>query len=408
MAVFIARQPIFGPKLDVLAYELLFRPGESESAGELDPEVATSQVLMNAFTEFDLNDLVENHPAFIIFTRNLLLQPPPFDRNRFVIEIGEDLSVDAELISAVRSLRERGFQISIGNGAEGSSLEPLLPLAHFVRLNALAHDDAQLGALLARVRGINPDARVIAHKLETQERQQACTDMGFDLLQGYFLSRPKLVTTAKIPENRMVVLQLLKEVRNPDLDMKDLEKSLSRDPKLVFKLLKVANSAAYRRASPVKSIGHALSMLGLTRIRSWVSMIALCDLEDRPDALQVQAMVRGRSCELLARRLEERDPEQYFSAGLFSMLDAFFDRPLGELLEVVNLSDEMQQAVINYEGPIGLVLLSVLDYEKGDFASSSWFDLHGRGLNVNDIAEIYVEACRWARSSLQEIGSGDD
>lgn len=408
MAVFIARQPLFDPALNVFAYELLFRPGESDSAGELDPEMATSQVLMNAFTEFDINDLVEHHPAFIIFTRHLLIEPPPFDRNRFVIEIGEEIAVDAELIAAVRGLRDQGFQVSIGNGAEGSRLEPLLPVAHYVRLSALEHDDATLGRLLKRVRGINADAKVIAHKLETRDRQQACVDMGFDLLQGYFLSRPKVVTTAKIPENRMVVLQLLKEVRNPDLDLRDLEKSLSRDPKLAFKLLKVANSAAYRRASPVKSIGHALSMLGLTRIRSWVSMIALCDLEDRPDALQVQAMVRGRSCELLAMRMDAADPEQYFSAGLFSMLDAFFDRPLPELLEAVNLSEEMQDALINYDGPIGLVLHAVLDYEKGDFQSSSWFELHGRGLSVDDISETYVEACRWARASLREIESNDD
>lgn len=407
-AVFIARQPIFDRDLEVFAYELLFRAGQSDSAGETDPETATTQVLMNAFTEFDLADLIENHPAFIIFTRNLLISPPPFDKERFVIQIGDDITPDEELTTVVQGLRQSGFRISISNGEQGSLANPLLRYAHFVRLNALVLDEEMLGRQISRIREINPEAKVIAHKLETQDKQQACVEMGLDLFQGYFLSRPRVMTTATIPENRMVVLQLLKEVRNPNLDMRDLETSLSRDPKLVFKLLKVVNSAAYRRASAVKSIGHALSMLGMNRIRSWVSMIALCDLEDRPDALQVQAMVRARSCELIANRLQEQDTEQFFSAGLLSMLDAFFDRPLSELLEAINLSEEMQHALIDYDGPVGQVLHSVIDYERGDFESPSWFELHGRGLSVNDIAEIYVEACRWARASLKQIESDHD
>lgn len=406
MSVFIARQPVFDRDLEVFGYELLFRASETESVGDLDPEAATSQVLMNAFSEFETDDLVGSHPAFINFTRRLILEPPPFDRARFVVEIGEDIEVDEKLTAAVRELHESGFQVSVGAFAPGCGLEPLLPFADFIRFDVLAQDDESLRSSLEWLHGKGVEARMIAEKVETHERQEACRDLGFDYFQGYFLSRPRVVSTAKIPENRVVVLKLLNEVRDPNLEMGDLEKTVTRDPRLVFKLLKLANSAANRRAVAVKSVGHAMTMLGLDRIRSWVGMIALCDLDDKPDALQVQAILRARACEQLAERMGLGDSETYFSAGLFSLLPAFFDRPLDELLELINIAPEMRDALLSYDGDVGLVLKSVLDYESGDFDSLNWYDLHARGLAVDDLAAVYIDACRWARGVAREVASG--
>ncbi len=405
MSVFIARQPVFDGDLEVFGYELLFRADDSESAGDVDPEAATSQVLMNAFTEFDTDDLVGTHPAFINFTRRLILEPPPFDRSRFVIEIGEEIPVDEQLVDAVRRLHESGFQVSVGAFEPGCGQEPLLPFADFIRCNVLAQDDDRLRATLKWLHDNGIGARKIAEKVETHERQQACRELGFDYFQGFFLSRPRVVSTAKIPENRVVVLKLLSEVRDPNLDMGDLEKTVTRDPRLVFKLLKLTNSAANRRAVKVKSIGHAMTMLGLNRIRSWVSMIALCDLDDKPDALQVQAILRARACEQLAERMKLGDGETYFSAGLFSLLPAFFDQPLETLLETINVTTEMRDALLAYDGDIGLVLKSVMDYESGDFDSLNWYDLHARGLDVDDLASVYIDACRWARGVSREVST---
>jgi c-di-GMP phosphodiesterase len=57
---FVARQPIFNPKLEVVGYELLFR-GEgyvTDMATIANPESATATVVLNALTELDLERLV--------------------------------------------------------------------------------------------------------------------------------------------------------------------------------------------------------------------------------------------------------------------------------------------------------------------------------------------------------------
>ena len=47
----VARQPIYDRRLDLAGYELLFRPSEADKAKKIDPDAATSSVILNAFAE---------------------------------------------------------------------------------------------------------------------------------------------------------------------------------------------------------------------------------------------------------------------------------------------------------------------------------------------------------------------
>ena len=60
---FVGRQPIFDKNMAVYAYELLFRNGEQNHAEFIDGNQASSQVMMNTFTEFGLDSIVGNHFA---------------------------------------------------------------------------------------------------------------------------------------------------------------------------------------------------------------------------------------------------------------------------------------------------------------------------------------------------------
>jgi EAL and modified HD-GYP domain-containing signal transduction protein len=63
---FIARQPIFDHKLQVVGYELLFR-GHGYAAGALidDAEVATATVVLNTLTELDMGRIVGHKTAWV-------------------------------------------------------------------------------------------------------------------------------------------------------------------------------------------------------------------------------------------------------------------------------------------------------------------------------------------------------
>ena len=61
-----ARQPIFNAKLEVVGYELLFRSSQHNRADFIDGDSASSHVLLYAFGEHRINDVIgEKKPLLI-------------------------------------------------------------------------------------------------------------------------------------------------------------------------------------------------------------------------------------------------------------------------------------------------------------------------------------------------------
>lgn len=68
--VFVARQPIFDPQLELAAYELLFRGANNHQHAQFsDNEEATSTVVINAFTELGLDTVVGDRRAWLNVSR---------------------------------------------------------------------------------------------------------------------------------------------------------------------------------------------------------------------------------------------------------------------------------------------------------------------------------------------------
>ncbi|MDH3644237.1 MAG: hypothetical protein OES38_19180, partial [Gammaproteobacteria bacterium] len=72
---FVGRQPIFNRNDEVYAYELLYRSSLKNAVGDVDFDVATSQLIMNAFIEIGLENIVGHRLAFLNMTRQFLVTP---------------------------------------------------------------------------------------------------------------------------------------------------------------------------------------------------------------------------------------------------------------------------------------------------------------------------------------------
>jgi hypothetical protein len=148
------------------------------------------------------------------------------------------------------------------------------------------------------------------------------------LFQGYFLCRPELVHGKRIPARKMQVMQLLARLHNANISTGKLEDIIGCDPVLSYKTLKLINSAYHRTAARIESLGRAITYLGTDQIRALASLLALATLSDKPLALKSQTLMRTRTCELLGTRIPGAARTTFFSAGLLSTLDAYFDQPL--------------------------------------------------------------------------------
>ena len=376
--VLMARQPIYDSKSKIVAYELLFRQFDNTTAEVTDGDNATSVVLVNTFTHLDINELIGTKKAFINFTRNLLSNPPPFDKSRLVIEVLEDVVIDDSLVADLKVLSEQGYTIALDDFILQESSHRILDIADIVKVDIMELSNAELHEYVRVLKKY--DLTLLAEKVETHEEYELCSSLGFELFQGYFLCKPQIISGKQVPPAKIVVLELLGKLQDASIEFSDLDSLISQDPILSFKILKLVNSAAYLRVAKLESISRAISYLGMEQIRSLAALLALSDLNDKPSALKNQTMIRAKMCELLGKDIDPEHPSRFFSAGLLSTLDAYFDQTLESIIESLPLHEDLSDALLHYEGDCGVVLQSVLKQEAADWHEIDWDFLasHGR------------------------------
>lgn len=401
--LFVGRQPIYDRDLQVVGYELLYRRDSLVNRAVIsDVDQACSQVLLDTIVEVGIENMVGEHLAFFNLTRSFLVgnYEIPIPHKQVVVEILEDVAVDDKLMETVERMKGQGLTIALDDFVYRKELKPLLDRVHIVKVDLpqLSRHELAEHVTLLKHRGV----RLLAEKVETYEEFEVCRAMGFDYFQGYFFCKPRILQQSYIPTNRLAVIELLSKIQSPDVRFSDLSHIIRRDVSLSYKILRLINSAYYALPRKINSIEESLVFLGLNTLSNLVTLIKLARIEDKPPELTVTAMIRGRMCECLATRLGGRDTHPYFTAGLFSALDALLDRPMEEVLSLLPLSDEINRALTAHEGPIGQVLDAVLAYEQAD-----WERAVVPGLDDEAVRAAYFDAIAWAdqlHKSIRDSG----
>ncbi len=409
MDIFVARQPIFDRSEQVHAYELLYRSNATNNAfGNLDGEAASLEVLSGAILSIGLDQLLGGKKAFINFGRGLLVDelttflPPEVG----VIEILETVEPDPDVIKSCRKLRDIGYTIALDDFVWDPKFEPLLDLAHIVKVDMrISSREDQLRLLgLCKVRGIS----TLAEKVETREEFEWCRQAGYDFFQGYFFARPAVVAGRAIQPAKFTCLQMLKEMLHPALDFEALESIIRKDVSLVHKLFSYVNSAQRGRSVAVDSIQRALLHLGEDGIRRWAILATLRETaKNKPLELVTCALVRARFCETVARLAGEPNPLVYMM-GLFSVLDGLLDCPLDEALKHIGLNTGIVgEVLLGSASDLALparVYKAVRSYEAGawDTAEVAAAELH---ISASDFCAAYIEATGRAKEELQNFAA---
>lgn len=399
-AVYVGRQPIFDRNLKVYAYELLYRSGMSGGAaqGRVSGDRATTDTIVNAFLEIGLERLVGTRCGAINLTEDFLLgdNKLPFSPQQIILEILEDVPVSEALIAAVTRLKREGYTIALDDYLFNPAHEPLLRLADIVKIDILALDAQQLEEHVHVLRRF--DVKLIAEKVETPQEFIRCRDLGFDLFQGYFLSRPQIVSAERLPSNRLAILNLLAVLNNAEAEPEDLAEAINADVAVSYKLLKVLNSAAINLPRKVESIQQGVVLLGRRKLVSWASMLAVSTMDDRPAELVRTAMIRAKMCELLAEQAGLGPLESYCTVGLFSALDLLMQQPLAKLIQPLPLSGDIVAGLLHREGKLGAALDCAIAYETGD-----WEKIRFDKLTADDILVANIEAVTWANALLDSL-----
>jgi c-di-GMP-related signal transduction protein len=391
--IHVGRQPIYDRSGDVVAYELLFRDSAAAQSASRSTAQATSQVIVAAFTEFGLAELVGSRACFVNVTREFLTGelPVPFDSDQAVLEIVETVEVDDMVIDGTRALVERGFTIALDDFVWGAGAERLLDWATYVKVDMLDADPAGVAETIEQCRRY-PHIQLVAERLETEEQLQHAMRLGFDFFQGHVLGRPHVLSTASMSPTRAARLQLIATLNADEVDFDEVVSLISRDPAITYRLLRATNSAASGLAARVSSVGQAALLLGLATIRQWVTLMLFSDLTDATEDQVMTTLVRARLCQLLAEKLRLSGGAA-FTVGLLSgVADLLAERP-ADLITELPLADDVVEALTAESGDLGRVLHAVRAYEQGQPAAIAVID-------AQEMIDIYLSAVSWSTHTV--------
>jgi EAL and modified HD-GYP domain-containing signal transduction protein len=397
--VYVGRQPVFNSKLELFAYELLFRTNvEDNHAVIVGGDSASAQVMLHAFGDIGIKDVAGDHKVFINFTEGLLLREyqPFFPKGQVIIEILENVNVTPHLLQAIQKLRDKGYTIALDDYVFNPNLEPLVDLADIIKVDILQVGPKQLMDHVQRLK--DKGVRLLAERVETREQFDFCKKIGFDYFQGYFFAKPVIIKGQRLPTNKASVLELLSSVYDPNVDMTKLSAIIAKDVSLSQKLLRfLAQNVSQQHK--VTSIHDAVLRFGLERLKSWASMLVLSGMDDKPDELFHTSLTRAKFCELVAERKKFNPKELYFTVGLFSTLDAVMDLDLTTLLQKLSLDEQIVDALTDGNNPPGLVLKAVKGLEQGktDFVLPE-------GVSATELSNLYLQAMHYSQSV--NLGSG--
>jgi c-di-GMP-related signal transduction protein len=406
MEVCVARQAILDRNRNVYAYELLYR--SNSAVNEFDgteASVATTTVVANSVLVLGLENVLCGKKAFINLGRAQLVDgfSLTLPKETTVIEILETVEPDPEMLAACERLRNLGYSIALDDFAGTPAVEPLTEFASVIKIDMRTMSKADQERLVKKYRPLGK--KMLAEKVETYEEFQWARDVGYDFFQGYFFARPVILRGQEIPSHKLSCLRLLREAQRPELNFNQLEKLISEDVALSYKLMRYANSAFFRRNGELHSLRQALIRIGEHGARRWITLAAIPGMaSDKPCELAVLSIVRANFCESIARLARGVDPDEALLTGLFSLLDALIDRPLEEALASVELPMHISDTLLGKateSDSLSRLFRLMHVYEEGDWPQ---VDVCGEQLSVSGeaIGDAYVSATR----SAQEILNG--
>ncbi len=382
---------MYDVRLNVHAYEISYALPDSEQPTSDD---AASAVILSAFAEFGLRRVVGHHSAFLDASSGILAGnvPLPIPAQRVTLQVRD---YDYPITSLARSLSQRkdeGFSIALDDFTYSDDVIALLHVADYVKVDVRR---VGVSGLREHQRLLQEfPVKLVATGLTNSTQVRVAEGMDYRFFQGDFLFKPQVLERRELPSSFSVVTQLLAKLRDPNVEFVEIDRLVRRDAGLSVAVLRFLNSSAYGFRQEVTSVQQAVSLLGLREFTKWTVLVVLAERCDRPPELVTTALVRARMCELLAKRYQA-DAAQSFMVGLLSVLDALLGAPMAELLAELPLAEEVRGAILDFTGPCGELLESVMRREH------EAHELPERERTA--LTEAWLDAVQWADEAIREL-----
>ncbi|MBU1990116.1 EAL domain-containing protein [bacterium] len=399
--VYLARQPIVNGEGYTFAYELLYR--DIHQQPEIDNDrYASASVISNVLNKFGTRALLSKHKAFIKVDNKFLMSDVIFSipGEFFIFTLLESVEITERVIERMEKLRDKGYELAINDVyLDMEKIEKYTPVIQYLSYfkinvsNNIGNQDIR--KIISNLRAQN--IGVVATKIEDKKHYELAKQMGCTLYQGYFFAEPNIIENKKFDATQLSVIKLYNMLMQ-DTNIDEITSEFEHNYAISIQLLQFINSASFHFKTKISSIHHVLVLVGRKPLAQWLMLMIYSKSVSKTGELSpLMLMVKNRT-ELMENLLKAVRPdvksnalgEAYF-VGVLSLIDTVFGMKLEEILDHINISQEIQYALLNDEGILGELYALVRDIEA--FNTKAISDFAQRHKISSDIMkEIIVKS----------------
>jgi len=403
MYFYAARQPILDLNKQLYAYELLFRDSINNVFPEIDGDVATSKMVEASKFNMGISEFTSNKPAFINFTLETLSKgyPEMLSPDELVVEILETIKPGKRLLALCKDLYEKDYTLALDDYEHQSVWQHFYPYIKIIKIDWQNTSIDEIKVVIDAIAKY-PHIQLLAEKVETYEEYNQAVELGCELFQGFFFAKPEMMKTKALTPSQMSMAELLYETSKPDLDLTAITSIFEKDVSISYKLLRYANSAAFKRRGEISTIKQALVTLGSVELKRFLALLFTANVNpDKPSELINSAMARAKFCELASQNTKNNvDSSKAFLTGLLSLIDAILDEDIEEVLSKLPLAQDIKDTLLTKEGDIAK-LIQLVEYIEHAQWEESAMTMEELGLAKDESIKFYNDAITWADEQTQ-------
>jgi len=245
---------------------------------------------------------------------------------------------------------------------------------------------------------------LLAEKVETDQDYQEGLALGYRLFQGYFFSKPMIKSGRRLEPSQIACIRMLQAVFKDQCDYGELNKIISGDMSLSYRMLKLANTPYFGFRTEITSIRHAITLLGCSGLKRFVSLVVISStIGNKPTELALTCLARARMGEEVASLIDHsNESAALFLTGLFSLLDALLDCSMEEALADLPISQEIKSALLGEQNVLRGALDAIVAYEHGDWDQFK-HSASAIQLDEDSFPPIYASSIEWATKIFQSM-----
>lgn len=374
---FFARQPILDRNKEIFAYEFFYRDKQGKNNIQ-DPRSATASVLVNLVNQFGLKSSAADAKLFIntdpaILQSDILLSLPP---ERFVFELPAETRITTKERELLSQFYNKGYRFAIDNASTNEvfmhNFESVMEYITYIKFDTTATDMDALPALLKPLAG----KKLVAQRVEIPEVFEAYRELGFDYFQGYFFAKIHLVQHNRIDPKHLGVIRIYNLLIS-DTPIDQIADEFKRHNELSMQFLQYVNSTGIDNSVPHRSLPELLSKVGSKRVEQWLMMIIysksakMIDAQKSPFSLLIEQRIDIMNEIIKALQLPDIDKmfEEARLCVFLSLMETVLNVPMASLLQQIQVSDDVEEALISRSGILGRVFALTQAIENDEYAS---------------------------------------